>query len=330
MRDFERCRERLDDRLSRPLANGESAREERDVLAAFWATLQSDDVVWDVGAGDGRFTLLALEAVGSEWVAAFEVDPDAATALRERCADAGYPDVRRPSVWLAGDDETDEHRRADGDRWRALTPRETLEYGYAPPPTVVRLDARGREQALLERLQPALGFTALRRIVLPIYDDAVRRWLLEEGYAVREVAGPRATSGPDQWTSYVVATPPWVDDAGAAGAEPDRDARDIPLIEHVPGADRLSERQRDRLARAVAHLRVASRLLGNLLALVTYGPLLPKLAMLAILAMFVPFALVVSEVATALGASESAAAVLAGFGSVLVWWVLLGVWFLRG
>lgn len=330
MREFEHCRERLDERLSRPISEGKSAREERDILAAFWATLQSDDVVWDVGAGDGRFTLLALEAVGAEWVAAFEADPDAAAALYERCVDAGYPDIRRPSVWIAGDDETDEHRRADGECWRALTPRETLEYGYAPPPTVVRLDARGRERALLERLTPALGFAALRRIVLPIYDDAVRRWLLEEGYAVREVAGPRATVESDQWTSYVVATPPWANVEDAAGAEPDRDERRVPLLDHAPGADRLSERRRDRLARVVAHLRVAGRLLGNLLTLVAYGPLVPKLAVLAVLVMFVPLALIVSEVATVLGASESAAAVLAGFGSVLVWWVLLGVWFLRG
>lgn len=287
----------LADRRSVPLEELTESRKEHNALAWFSELLEPDDVVWDVGAGGGPYTRLARDALGAEQVVSFEAEPD------------------RPRICPTGDGR-DAHRGEHDESRRSLTPEQVFESGRAPTPTVVRLDARGRERELLEAFHRAHGFEDLRRILLPVSDDAVRRWLVESDYAVEEAVGPMAKRSSEDWFSYLALTPRWADDASGADAE-------------AGTGGPSSLHRRDRVDSALGYLRTAGSLLLDLATLVAHGAVLPKLVVLGILAMFVPFALVLNELFLLLGTTEPTAAILSAYGSILLWWGILGYWFVR-
>lgn len=207
MSEFERSRARLEDCLGQEFESHESFRAHRDVLEAFYDDLGPEDVVWDVGARGGTYTLFALERLGVDAVVAFEFRERLFMRLREHCADAGYEDVQLCHVPLGGvgEDDVVAEERTDVEPYELETAADVVEFGYAESsPTVLHIDRAGLEPAIIDGFSPT-QLDRIRAIYMPIYDDVTMGWLDDAGYEV-EVLTERSPDTGD-WHRYVRAVP---------------------------------------------------------------------------------------------------------------------------
>ncbi|MFC7095833.1 FkbM family methyltransferase [Halobaculum marinum] len=186
---------------------------ERHVLAAFLADLQSDDVVWDLGACVGTYACFAARV--ADHVVAFEPEPTnraaltanlrhnaprgrwtvAATALNRDGSSAG---LRSEFVEAGGG-----HHRLVDDRAADGSPVETAAgddiAGTAfPSPDVVKIDVQGAELAVLEGLAETLH--GVHTVYIEVHESMGDRYgdspahleelLREAGFELDRLAGP--------------------------------------------------------------------------------------------------------------------------------------------
>jgi FkbM family methyltransferase len=168
------------------------------VLAAFVRSLRDDDVVWDVGANVGVFSVLAAGRLPPERVVAVEPHPENVDRLRENLDRNGRDaTVRR----LALDDErgraelgvsspdgtgafgvlggTTERRRI-----AVRTDRgDSLVADGVPAPTVLKVDVQGAELGVLRGLEHAL--LDCRVVYVNVYEKHFTRG--DEGEEIRDV-----------------------------------------------------------------------------------------------------------------------------------------------
>jgi len=140
---------------------------ERDVQRALSALLRPGDVLYDIGANVGFFTLLASRLVGSSgWVVAFEPEPDNLGVLRHHVSrnsldnvsviDAAVSDQEGVGT-LGGRGSTARLGGVSGVRVATVTVDGIRRSTAMPPPTVIKLDVEGWEYPALCGMQDTLA-----------------------------------------------------------------------------------------------------------------------------------------------------------------------------
>jgi FkbM family methyltransferase len=158
-------------------------------LVDFVERLEPDDVVFDVGANVGLYSLLAAETVTEGGVVAFEPHPQNAQRL-EQNAELNGLDLRTLDVALSDQDgqtelsfpadipgegkatianghgglpankaTTVETRRADG----------LVASGTVPQPTVIKIDVEGAEEAVINGMHDVLDAPACRLVYCEVH-----------------------------------------------------------------------------------------------------------------------------------------------------------------
>ena len=160
---------------------------EREVLETLVGDLESDDVVFDVGANTGVYTVSAAKAIHGIEVVAFEPHP----TNRERLSanlQANEVDAmvlehaltdESGSVTLAapeGDASGGKFSLADSTGTRVIeaearTGDELGAAGTGPAPTVLKIDVEGAEAAVLRGLEDTLGGSQCRRVLCEVHPD---------------------------------------------------------------------------------------------------------------------------------------------------------------
>jgi FkbM family methyltransferase len=161
----------------------------KDYESAFSRQLMSacgpGDVVWDVGANIGHYSLSFSKSVGpSGKVFAFEPGEGNLRELRSACG--GTPNVRICEFGLS---DKSERRRflqgGDNSTWRVLLPNEPapegvvevdlrtgdeiIQGGQADSPNVIKIDVEGHELSVLKGLRLALPARSLRSVFVEVH-----------------------------------------------------------------------------------------------------------------------------------------------------------------
>lgn len=194
---------------------------EPEVEKAFLDRLKPGDVVYDVGANIGWFSLLAARRVGPRGaVIAFEPSLANAFYVRRNAATNGFGNVTAVPAAVASEDgwarfsessSLEGHLSSDGG---AVVPVLSLdawqEAGGHRPPDLLKIDVEGAEAAVLR------GMEALLRKVKPVLiielhgtGDEVAAVLAEMEYSFSVIAEENGTA------SHIVARP----DEPAAGKQ---------------------------------------------------------------------------------------------------------------
>ena len=146
------------------------------------------DVVWDVGAGDGTFSELFCELVGSEgYVFAFEPRGALRERIRERVPNCGWLRVERitlgvfdaPNLLVAnGGTESDSHEVCRGD---------TMCERLGQIPNVLKVAVQGFEEEVLAGMGTKLASLSLREVMIEVNFPVVPR--MGGGMAPRRMEG---------------------------------------------------------------------------------------------------------------------------------------------
>lgn len=194
---------------------------EENYEAKLSASIQQNDVVWDIGANVGYYTKQFAASVGeSGTVVAFE--PSALNFERLKSACAGLTTVRLLPYGLGsvsgrmrfeqGSDDLGATSRVieDRDAGTIVDVRvgdELIASGAAPAPNVIKMDVEGFEGEVLSGLAASLRSPALRTIGVEVHFQILKqRGLGRTPHAIEamlETAGFRV-SWPD--SSHILAT----------------------------------------------------------------------------------------------------------------------------
>lgn len=170
--------------LTGPLARLRGSRSyEQAFDEALFSTLQTGDVVWDVGANVGYYTRRFVEAVGPDGhVVAFEPFPATAERLRAQMrAISNYTlqvialGAQAGSVMMqAGADELAATSRivaasVNGVTVRISTGDCLVEQGDVPLPTVVKIDTEGFELDVLRGMTYLLSKPEVRAVFVEVH-----------------------------------------------------------------------------------------------------------------------------------------------------------------
>jgi FkbM family methyltransferase len=214
-------------------ADYSSGSNEQPVQEAFVAAISPGDVVFDIGANVGFFSLIAARAVGPQGaVHAFEAVPECAREVERNARRNGLRNVRVHALAVADVDGTIELLRSrhpggatvsQVDRPRDFTealtvPATTLDRfvarGGVRPPNVVKIDVEGAERSVLTGMAGLLR-DARPVVVCEVDDrdparaaaklDEVSGILTAKGYSVRTLAP--SYEGSPSTVLHLVATP---------------------------------------------------------------------------------------------------------------------------
>lgn len=159
-------------------ANGHG---ERDVLETFTDALETDDVVWDIGANIGTYTLLAAQTGAT--VHAFEPGANARQRLRAN-ADLNDLDPTVHEYALSNEDGTAtlSHESRSGVRELTDGAGDQVQTrrgdGLAlPSPDIVKIDVEGAELAVLDGLGDRLA--DCRLCFVEVHENADRQPVTE-------------------------------------------------------------------------------------------------------------------------------------------------------
>lgn len=151
--------------------------------------VQPGDVVWDIGANVGYYSLQLAERVRPHGVViAIEPTPSCAAQIRQRLSEAEVTDVRvvelaiadtvgEMRMALSADDLGATHRILSSDEHsdqrivtvRVVTGDSLIANHEAPPPQVIKLDVEGFEQVCLAGMQEMLKSESLRAILIEVH-----------------------------------------------------------------------------------------------------------------------------------------------------------------
>jgi FkbM family methyltransferase len=191
-----------------------TGRAEPNVQETLVSVLRPGDVVYDVGANVGFFTMLCARLVGPEGrVYAFEPMPANAAALRHNLAlngldnvevvEAAASDVNGTATLLVSRWSAFHRLEGEGFRSRTWQDETTLEvrtmrldeFATRPgvrPPRLVKMDVEGAEPEVIHGLEGLLTGEAKPLVLCELHGENPRyvKLLASLGYGVRSVDGP--------------------------------------------------------------------------------------------------------------------------------------------
>jgi FkbM family methyltransferase len=194
-------------------------RLDHDVLLGEIAALRPGEIVVDVGANAGLYTILAARAVAPAGrVLAFEPSADEFARLSWAVAAGGFGNIIASNVALAERpgfvgfmsaprEHTGLHRLAgvaDATSHRVWAERgdSAVHLGDGEHIALLKIDVEGAELSVLRGFQALLKARRIERLVIEVTDDFLRRFATSsaELYAYLDSFGYRSTRGPlDDW-----------------------------------------------------------------------------------------------------------------------------------
>jgi FkbM family methyltransferase len=203
-----------------------TGRAEPNVQDTLASVLHTGDVVYDVGANVGFFTMLCARLVGTEGrVYAFEPMPANAAALRHNVALNGFENVEVVEAAASDANGTatllvsrwSAFHRLEGEGFRSPSWQDetTLEVATVRldefaggdgvrPPNLVKMDVEGAEPEVIRGLERLLTGDAKPLVLCELHGGNRKyvKLLASMGYTVRSVDGP----GPVETAHYNVHT----------------------------------------------------------------------------------------------------------------------------
>lgn len=167
--------------------------KEADIITQFTERLTEDDVVWDIGANLGVYSVAS--AAVADYVVGFEPHPVTAGRARENFAlnDLENSEIRELGLW---DTTTTRTLATDRDELGTQTP--TIAAGGdltvdlvrgsdvdAPRPTAVKIDVEGAEDRVLDGLDTLLP--SVRLLLVEAHDDDGVEFLAERGFSLSTI-----------------------------------------------------------------------------------------------------------------------------------------------
>jgi FkbM family methyltransferase len=181
--------------------------------------VRSGDVVWDIGANDGFYTIQFAQKVGSSGsVIAFEPSPRTAQALREAVSafenvvveEVALSDFNGRAKFFASAEATTDglmEKGEDTEHTLEVFVRRGDDYARIRPPSVVKIDVEGFEKEVLVGLGSALEGNSLHSVLVEVhFQELNRRGLVE---APRQIVDLLTRSGfTVAWTdpSHIIST----------------------------------------------------------------------------------------------------------------------------
>jgi FkbM family methyltransferase len=191
---------------------------ETEVEAAFFACLQLDATVYDIGANVGWFSLLAARSVGAGGrVIAFEPSIENAAVLQANARSNGFSNITAIPAGVA-----------DRDGWDGFSAASSLQGHLDPsgselvpliavdswltttgerPPEVVKIDVEGAEAAVLRGMTPTLR-SSRPTLIIELHNTAneVANILDSVGYRHSLIDAPGEVRGAPWW-AHVIGRP---------------------------------------------------------------------------------------------------------------------------
>ncbi|WP_251328609.1 FkbM family methyltransferase [Haloplanus pelagicus] len=145
---------------------------EKEVLREFLSSINSDDVVLDVGANVGVFSCFALSAIEDGHVVAVEPHKPTAVRLRTNLAQNASENIWTVFNQAFGDEDAMQHFRVKNDmsgfpsnrvdtegdyKVQVHRPETLITEGRLPQPDVIKIDVEGAEQRVLDGFGPYLS-----------------------------------------------------------------------------------------------------------------------------------------------------------------------------
>lgn len=197
---------------------------------AFAELIHEGDVVWDIGANIGFYSLIASRLVGGGEVVAFEPLPQNLRALARNIGLNGIENVRIVDLALGEHPGTAELRVLASQTWAKLdTSADTAFQQHAEstetiqvqvstideqlsrmaPPNLVKIDIEGAEVAALRGARTLLS-EHRPTIVCELHgtNDAVSELLEGHGYSLSTIETPELHPREAKWDVHVLALPP--------------------------------------------------------------------------------------------------------------------------
>lgn len=166
---------------------------EQDELAAFVAEIEADDVVYDVGANTGLYSLFAAPECPDGRVIAFEPYPPNVELCERDVARNGFSNIEVVDVALSdavGHTAFSQPKEPDVGYGSASIEAETsagsvevptttgdrlIADGEIPPPNVVKIDVEGAEPLVVEGLADALSAPSCRAVFCEVHLPGIDR-----------------------------------------------------------------------------------------------------------------------------------------------------------
>jgi FkbM family methyltransferase len=181
---------------------------ELDVLSDFLGEVQSDDVIYDIGADAGLYTVLVGEMVSNGKVIAFEPHPLRRESLKRnlnlntvsaivRTEALGNKQTKAElSYGLHTNDRNELEVAESGDFSVTVNRADQLIPEEIPPPDVIKVDVEGAEYSVLKGFGDLLNDSQCRIIYIEIHEkivdfgddkDKLLTLLHQNGYETKEI-----------------------------------------------------------------------------------------------------------------------------------------------
>jgi FkbM family methyltransferase len=189
-----------------------NAGGEKQQLSDFLKAIKPDDIVWDVGAFMGMYSVFASEAAKSGKVYSFEPEQNSLQLLTKNRAYNNANNVNIINVALSNESEegTIYPATSDANAIHSLRPGEGLKtkgatvkvvkgddlvkQGQALPPNVIKIDVEGAEAQMIQGLKDNLSSPNCRFLFIEIHpkdllrfgssEDEVKSLLHECGFTI--------------------------------------------------------------------------------------------------------------------------------------------------
>jgi FkbM family methyltransferase len=182
----------------------ENLMYEDDVIAALLNEIDSDDVVYDIGANIGTYSCLIANNFPTSPVFAFEPHPETADRLEENVTlNEGDVNVARYALsdtsgekeFVPVDDElgAGEHALAAKSTSTAITVEtipgdELISEDSLPQPNVMKIDVEGAELKVIRGLREALASRECRLVYCEVHPEKLDAFGEDPGIVRRELA----------------------------------------------------------------------------------------------------------------------------------------------